>query len=131
MNNALKEHPAVLFGQWLRNKRRDAGAVAREFAGRVDLSPAEYTEVELGIDVGRWITSKQENLISIMLNLDENGEAELNYKLHQAREASRIEFKDVFTREQLTPVRCSTICNEQIDEKKRNDILDAVFKPLE
>jgi hypothetical protein len=131
MNNALSEHPAVLFGQWLRNKRRDADAVAREFAGRVDLSPAEYAEVELGIDVGRWITPKQQNLICIMLNLDETGEAELNYKLDQARSASRIQFGDVFTRDQLTPVRCSTLYNEQIDEKKREEILDAVFKPLE
>src|SRR5216684_3601608 len=126
MNKArFKDHPAVQFGQWLKNKRRESGAVARVFAGRVDLSPAEYAEVEGGIGVDRWIKDRQKNLISIMLNLDEAGEAEFNHKLSQAKGAKRLAFGDVFSRDQLSPVRCSTNRNVQIDEKTRKDILDA------
>jgi hypothetical protein len=131
MNNALSQHPAVQFGAWLKSKRRESGVVARVFAGRIDLSPAEYAEVEAGIGIIHWIKSKQEALIAIMLKLDDDGEAELNRKLSSARESNRLEFSDVFSRDQLAPIRCSTDGDKQIDEEKRNAILDAVFKPLD
>ena len=125
------EHPAVQFGAWLKNKRRESGVIARIFAGRIDLSPAEYAEVEAGVGIIRWIQAKQEALITMMLKLDENGEAELNRMLSAAKAEKCLEFGDVFSRDQLDPVRCSTDGNEQIDEVKRKAILDAVFKPLE
>jgi transcriptional regulator with XRE-family HTH domain len=124
------EHPAVKFGEWLKSKRRESGVVARVFAGRIDLSPAQYAEVEAGIGISRWITQKQVGLIAIMLDLDSDGEAELNHKIYLAKEVNDLRFDEVFSRDQLTPVRCSTCGNEQIDESKRTAILDAVFKPL-
>lgn len=131
MNDSLSQHPAVQFGAWLKNKRRASGVVARTFAGRIDLSPAEYAEVECGIGIGKWIKDKQQRLIALMLRFNGDEEAELNYKLSLARGKDSLAFEDVFTREQLDPVRCSTDGNEQIDGAKRKAILDAVFKPLE
>jgi hypothetical protein len=131
MNNSLIEHPAVQFGAWLKSKRRASGVVARIFAGRIDLSPAEYAEVESGVNIIRWIKSKQASLISIMLKLDSDGEAELNNKLSLAREGASLGFSDVFSKDQLAPARCSTDGNEQIDEEKRQAIIEAVFKPLD
>jgi hypothetical protein len=128
MNNELAQHPAVQFGAWLKSQRRECGVVARVFAGRIGLSPAEYTEVESGVI--RWIEDKQERLIPLMLNLDEVSEAEFNQKLYLAREHSRLEFSDLFLRDQLAPARCSTSGDKQIDEKTREDILKAVFAPL-
>jgi hypothetical protein len=128
MNNELTKHPAVQFGAWLKNTRRESGVVARVFAGRIGLSPAEYAEVESGVI--RWIGNKQELLIPLMLKLDDNCEAELNHKLSLARDGKHLEFSDVFSRDQLAPARCSTSGDKQIDEQKREAILDAVFTPL-
>lgn len=130
MNDSITQHPAVQFGSWLKSKRRESGVVARIFAGRIDLSPAEYAEVEAGANITRWIKSKQEALIAIMLKLDGDSEAEFNNKLSLAREANSLGFGDVFTRDQLAPVRCSTDGNCQIDEQKRQAIIEAVFTPL-
>ena len=131
MNDRLAQHPAVQFGAWLKNKRRESGVVARIFAGRIDLSPAEYAEVEAGANIKRRITSKQEALIAVMLGLNQDGEAELNNKLSLARDGTSLGFGDVFTEEQLAPVRCSTDGDAQIDEVKRQAIIKAVFKPLD
>lgn len=131
MNNTLVEHPAVQFGAWLKSKRRESGVVARIFAGRIDLSPAQYAEVEAGVGILRWIKEKQEALIAIMLKFNSNEEAELKSKLSLAKGATRLEFGDVFSKDQLSPVRCSTDGDEQIDEQKRQAIIEAVFKPLD
>ena len=128
MKNGLNEHPAVQFAAWLKSKRRESGTVARIFACKIDLSPAEYAEVESGVI--RWIKTKQENLISVMLQLDTDGEAEFNHKLFLAREASALEFADVYTREELSPARCSTVESKQIDSSTREAIIKAVFTPL-
>lgn len=133
MTTETTQHPAVLFGAWLKGKRRNSGIVAREFAGMIDLSPAEYAEVECGIGIPRWIKSKQERLIAILLRCDDAAGTEAEYmgKLNKAREVKGLEFGDVFSRDQLQPVRCSTNKDEQIDAKTREAILDAVFKRLE
>jgi hypothetical protein len=113
---------------WLKEKRRSRGVVARVFSGRISLAPAEYAEVEAGIV--SWITTKQENLINLMLRFDTDEEAEFNYKLSQAKEASPLSFCDVFSRDQLAPARCCTAGGGQIDAGKREAILNAVFTPL-
>ena len=128
MNNELEQHPAIQFGKWLKNKRRESGVVSRIFAVRIGLSPAEYCEVESGIV--RWIQSKQENLISIMLKTDADGEAEFHHKLYLAKEANALEFADVYSREELAPARCCTVNSKQIDAATREAILKAVFTPL-
>jgi hypothetical protein len=126
--NDLANHAAVLFGEWLKCKRRTVGITARVFAGRVRLSPAEYGEVEFG--VVSWIGEAQETLIPLLLNLNDDEQAEFNHKLYLAREARPLSFGDLFTEDQLAPVRCSTTSGAQIDREKRRAILDAVFTPL-
>jgi len=126
--NSLNGHPAVEFAAWLKGKRRESGVVARVFAGRINLSPAEYAEVESGIV--QWIGTKQVTMIPMMLNLDTDGEAEFNHKLYLAREATALKFSDVYTREELAPARCCTIDSKQIDAATREAILNAVFTPL-
>lgn len=128
MKTSVHDHPAVQFGSWLKEKRRTAGIVARVFAGRINLSPAEYAEVESG--VVQWITEKQENLISILLHFDDEDQAKFSHLLYLAREAQPLTFADIYSREQLAPARCCTARGEQIDAAKREAILNAVFTPL-
>lgn len=54
-------HPAVKLGRWLKQRRQQAGLVARVFAGQIELSPAEYAEAEGG--VVRWLGAEQAKLI--------------------------------------------------------------------
>ena len=124
-----ENHPAVQFGRWLRRKRRERDLTARVFAGRISLSHAEYAEVEAGII--RWIGEKQERLISLLLGLDDQEEAELNLGLRLARGESLLSFGDVFTREQLAPARCCTRNGKQITAEMKEAILNAVFTPLD
>lgn len=129
MKIELDNHPAIQFGQWLKSMRRASGVVARVFAGRIDLSPAEYAEVEAG--VVKWIGPKQERLISIMFSHNYEDESKFSHMLFLAKEASPLEFSDIFSREQLAPARCSIDGDKQIDEKTREAILNAVFTPLD
>jgi hypothetical protein len=128
MRNEIMNHPAVQFGQWLKAKRCSSRVVARVFACRIGLTPAEYAEVESGIL--DWIGEKQERLIPLLLHLDENEEAEFNYKLQLARAEKLLSFADVYSEDELAPARCCTIDGKQIDEQTRTAIIKAVFTPL-
>src|SRR5438067_7369289 len=128
MKAEILDHPAVQFGEWLKCKRRESGVVARVFAGRIGLSPAEYAEVESGII--HWIETIQEMRIPLLLRLDEEGQAEFNRMLSMAREEKELSFSDVYSKEELAPARCCTLTSGQIDEEKRNAIIKAVFTPL-
>lgn len=108
--------------------RRESGVVARVFAGRVELSPAKYAEVESGIV--EWIGGKQQENIPLMLNFDPNKEAVFNRMLSAAKEAEPLTFADVFSREEMCPARCSTANGRQIDAITKEAILQAVFTPL-
>jgi hypothetical protein len=122
-------HPAKRFGEWLKSKRRERSVVARVFAGRIRLAPAEYAEVEAGIV--SWIEERQEVLIPVLLDLSEEEIAEFSHKLFLARGASPLQFKDIFTREQLSPARCCTVDGNQLTVELQEQILNAVFTPLQ
>jgi hypothetical protein len=128
MKTAILDHPAVQFGEWLKCKRRKSGVVARVFAGRIDLSPAEYAEVESGII--HWIGEIQEMRIPLLLGLDEDAEAEYNRILSAARNQAELKFSDVYSEEELAPARCCTNKGGQIDEETRKAIIKAVFTEL-
>jgi transcriptional regulator with XRE-family HTH domain len=128
MKNDVKDHPAVQFGAWLKAKRRESGVVARVFAGRIDLSPAEYAELESGIV--DWLGEKQEATIPLLLNLNDDDQATFNHKLFLARERKGLAFADVYSEDELAPARCSTSGAQQIDEATRQAIIRAVFTPL-
>jgi len=106
-------------------RKRNCGP---RFAGRVDLSPAEYAEVESGIV--HWVGTKQENLIPILLGMNTSDEAQFNYKLRIAREQAGLEFADVYSEDELSPARCCTVDGKQINEDTRKAIIKAVFTPL-
>jgi transcriptional regulator with XRE-family HTH domain len=124
----MNGHPAVELGLWLKAKRQAKKTVARVFAGRIGLSPAEYAELEAGVI--KWLRQKQENLIPLMLDLSEQDLATFNNKASLARGAKALAFQDVFTRDQLTPVRLCSPKGEQLTAETREAILDAVFTPL-
>ena len=50
--------------------------------------------------------------------------------LNKARAAEPLEFKDIFTREQLEPVRLRHAKGKQAAARAQKEILDAVFAPL-
>lgn len=129
MREELTNHPAVAFGRWLRERRMEKGITASVFAGRIGLSPAKYAEVEVG--VVSWIGDKQETYIPLLLATDGNFASDFSNKLFKAREVQPLRFQDIFTRDQLAPARCCTVSGKQITEAQKNEILNAVFTPLD
>jgi hypothetical protein len=82
--------------------------------------------VEAG--VVRWIGKEQENVIPEVLALGEREAKKFNNMLSSARDARPLELRDVYTREQLEPMR--TRGDAQLTDETRAELLDAVFKPL-
>jgi transcriptional regulator with XRE-family HTH domain len=125
----LLEKPGIKFGCWLKEKRQSRRINARQFGGMIGLTPAEYAEVECGIV--HWIKLRQELLIVTSLNSDYNEEAEFKHLLDNARAAKPLRFGDVFTRDQLRPMRLCHDQNVQLTMETSEKILDAVFTELE
>lgn len=122
------KHPAKELGSWLKSHRQRHGAVARVFAGQIELSPAEYAEVEAGVVC--WIGVYQEELIPQVLALTDAGRKEFEKHLAHARAAKPLEFCDLFTRQQLEPMRLRREGRKPLTKADKEAILDAVFAPL-
>lgn len=121
-------NPAVAFGLWLKERRRSKSIVARVFAERISLTHAQYAEAELG--VFKWIQDKQLNLIPIVLDLDAQARRELNDKASAAKMGVALTFSDIFSRDDLRPVRAFHLQGKQISKADEERILDTVFTPL-
>lgn len=113
------KHPAKELGAWLKTRRQQQDMVLRVFAGQIELSPAEYAEAEAG--VVRWLGEEQETLIPQVLGLSTPERRQFLALLDKARSAEPLEFADIFTREQLEPVRL---------RHAKKEILEAVFALL-
>jgi transcriptional regulator with XRE-family HTH domain len=122
------KHPAVQLGAWLKARRQRAGMVLRVFAGQIELSPAEYAEAEAG--VVRWLGEEQVAAIPQVLGLSASERKQFQALLAEARAAKPLQFSDLFTREQLEPVRLRHAKGKQAAVRAKNEILDAVFAPL-
>ncbi len=122
------KHPAKALGSWIKTRRQQQGLVLRIFAGQVELSPAEYAEAEAG--VVRWFGKKQELLIPQVLGLPAPERRQFLALLAKARAAEPLAFEDIFTREQLEPVRLRHTTGKQAADDAKKEILDAVFAPL-
>ena len=122
------KHPARELGAWLKTRRQQQGLVLRIFAGQVELSPAEYAEAEAG--VVRWLGGVQQKLIPQVLGLAGSDRRRFLILLAKARAAEPLEFDDIFTREQLEPVRLRQAKGKQSAAYAKEEILNAVFVPL-
>jgi len=122
------KHPAKELGAWLKARRQRQGLVARVFAGQIELSPAEYAEAEAG--VVKWIGVEQAELISQVFALNSAERGEFLALLEEARTAAPLTFGDLFTREQLEPVRLRREGRKRLNRADKDAILDAVFTPL-
>ena len=122
------KHPAKELGVWLKTRRQQQGMVLRVFAGQIELSPAEYAEAEAG--VVRWLGEEQEAAISQVLGFSAPERKQFLALLDKARAAEPLEFNDIFTREQLEPVRLRHTKGKQAAARAKKEILDAVFAPL-
>ena len=122
-------HPATQFGAWLKAKRQDARIVMRVFAGHIGMAPSEYAEVEAGIV--HWLRRDHLKLIVETLALDSADEATCHDLLHKAKAADPLAFEDVFSREQLEPIRTRNNNRKQLTRATQDEILDAVFTPLQ
>ena len=122
------KHPAKDLGAWLKARRRQQSLVLRIFAGQIELSPAEYVEAEAG--VVRWLGEVQETAIPHVLGLSATERKQFLTLLDKARAAEPLEFDDVFTREQLEPVRLRHAKGKPAAGRAKKEILDAVFAPL-
>lgn len=128
MRQYIMKHPAVQLGAWLKARRQQRGLVLRVFAGQIGLSPAEYAEVEAGIV--RWLGKEQEVAIAQVLGLAAPDRKEFLSLLAKARNAAPLAFEDLFSREQLEPVRLRYTKGKRADARTKKEILDAVFAPL-
>jgi transcriptional regulator with XRE-family HTH domain len=128
MNITTSSHPAVRLGAWLKAARRAKGLVKRAFAEAIHLTPAKYTEVEAGVI--SWLDEKREEAITTVLQLAGEALREFESKLNAARAVARLTFSDIFTRDQLMPLRSRLHSDRAIQEMERTLILDAVFAPL-
>jgi len=122
------KHPAIELAAWLKTQRKLRGIVARVFAGQLELAPAKYAELEAG--VVRWLSARQEELIPQVLGLSKDEVGVFTALLAKARAAEPLEFADIFTREQLEPVRLRQNKRQQLTTAAKEQILDAVFQPL-
>jgi len=122
------KHPAVELGSWIKARRQRLGLVLRVFAGQIELSPAEYAEVEAG--VVRWIGKPQETLVPQVLGLAAEERKQFTALLAKAHAAEPLEFSDLFSREQLEPVRLRDAKGKRATAGAKKEILDAVFAPL-
>lgn len=123
-NKELKDqsnHPAVILGQWLKNKRMEGGFVKRQFAQDIGMSVSRYTELELGI--GNWITDDLRTSIWNVLKLNNNEKMEFIHMIEDTKGSKILKMSDIFTREQLTPAFL------KLTRKQTNELLDAVFSP--
>ena len=125
----LKSHAAVQFGSWLRTTRQTKGIVKRVFASQIFLTPSQYSEAEAG--VVRWIRARQERAITVTLELVGQELKIFSGLLKKAREAVQLTFANIFTPEQLEPVRLrSDDHSYQPSEQDKEIILRAVFTPI-
>jgi transcriptional regulator with XRE-family HTH domain len=128
MNHPSVVKPSVALGQWLREKRRALKLSARVFAERISLTHAQYAEAELG--VFKWLASKQQALIPLTLDLNPF-EIECFKKLTEEAEASApLSFSNLFSRDELRPVRAFHLQGKQLTKADEERLLDAVFAPL-
>ena len=125
----IDNHPAVRLGTWLKDQRKAMNCNARVFAGMILLSPAEYAEVEAG--VVKWIGVRQQLLIATVLNLPENIKNQFDQLILDAQHAKSLKFSDIFTKEQLAPIRLCQPDGKQLTKEDREAILRAVFTELE
>lgn len=128
MNTNTQQHPAKAFGDWLREKRQARNLVARVFASAIWLSHAKYAEIELGVI--KWVSQKQELLIPLFLGLNREEKAEFITRLKAARGVKNLCFSDIFSRDDLRPVRACHHNGKQITKEDEERILNAVFAPL-
>jgi hypothetical protein len=122
------KHPAKELGTWLKAQRQRQGMVLRVFAGQIELGLAEYAEAEAG--VVRWIGSEQARLIPQVLGLTPAEQKHFLALLAKAETAESLEFADVFSREQLEPMRLRHAKPGPAAERVKREILEAVFAPL-
>ena len=126
--HAHTDHAAVKLGRWLKQRRQQAGLVARVFAGQIELSPAEYAEAEAG--VVRWLGAAQAKLIPGALSLNEREKTAFERHLAEARQAKALVFADLFSKEDLEPVRLRREGRKRLTAEDKKEIVEAVFTPL-
>lgn len=121
-------HPAILLGQWIRTKRRENNLVASRVANEVGLTPSQFAEIEAG--VGNWVTESVKKKLFFAIRLCPEDSSTLNELVAEAAASNPLEFNEVFTREQLMPMRLRTSDDSQVTLDDKDRILDLVFAPL-
>jgi hypothetical protein len=105
------------------------GIVKRLFAGRIGLSPAKYAEVEFGII--HWLKRQHELAIKAVLELTVAQFEHLMDLLAEARKLPSLLFTEIFTMQQLRVVRARTTDNRELTDAEKQQLLLAVFAPLQ
>jgi hypothetical protein len=116
-------------GNWIRKARRELKLTPSFVANEIKLAHSAYAEVELGIV--KWIDSLRVTLLSQVLQLKTEAAKTLRSMVEAASKATPVKFEQIFTREDLKPVRLRTLDSFRAPKEKESEkLLDAVFQPL-
>ncbi|MDR3406613.1 MAG: hypothetical protein P4L99_29275 [Chthoniobacter sp.] len=127
--HAPTSHPAVKLGAWLKTSRQQKGIVKRLFAGLINLTPSQYSELEAG--VVRWLGSSQRQAIATALDLAAAELKQFQTMVDSAMAAPRLLFGNVFSREELEPIRYRHNDRlQQPSEMEKEMILNGVFAEI-
>src|SRR2546425_1183431 len=129
--HTLDNHPAVKLGRWLKAARQKRGIVKRSFAGQISLTPAQYSEVEAGASVTRWLQERQRRAIREVLDLTGADCRTFKQLMEDCRTSITLSFANVFSRDQLEPVRYRwNDVSKKPGEFEKESILNAVFADI-
>ncbi len=126
MKKDHSNHPAVIFGKWLKEKRRAKNFVMISFANLIKANSSKYSQIEMGL--GDWIDDHFLNVISTALEFTDKEISEMNIMYQDYIESQILQMEDLFTRDEMRPA--FPPCKGWTLEREEK-LLDAVFKPLD
>ncbi len=128
LREKFHNHPAVVFGKWLKEKRCEKDFTLSRFATAIGMNVSKYSQVEMGI--GDWLEKQLEcwQAIPKVLNLTQNECDEGIYLYLLIGNSQILQMTDLFTRDEMRPAFPP---EKNWTKEKEEQLLDAVFKPLE
>lgn len=129
---APKNHPAILIGKMIKDRRVSIGEVSRRFwVNMIGVQPSVGTEIEHGINLNIHISFV--TLCRIIAHCGFNDEqAFLLWSLTKsAKEQPNLKMKDIFTREELMPIFLPPDkANRVVDEIMRDRVEEPKHRPV-
>ncbi len=126
LREKFHNHPAVVLGRWLKEKRREKNWLSPQLTSFIDFNLSKYSQIELGI--GDWVDEHFLEAFALALELSNEDKELMNQMYIEYVESDILQMTDLFTRDEMRPAFPPT---RNWTLEKEEALLDAVFKPLE